>query len=131
MIVVDTNIIAHLLIESERTAPARALWQNDPDWRVPTLWRHEFLNVLANYVRHGGMPAEDAHMVWDNAVVLIHRGETEFDLAGALELAITYDISAYDAQFVALAEELSVSLITADKRLLQKFPKIAVSVDQL
>jgi predicted nucleic acid-binding protein len=41
----------------------------------------------------------------------------------ALRLAVEYGISAYDAQYVTLAETLDCLLMTADKRLCRKFPK--------
>ena len=33
MVVVDTNVVAYLLIEGDRTAEAQALYARDPDWR--------------------------------------------------------------------------------------------------
>ena len=38
----------------------------------------------------------------------------------AIELARTYNITVYDATFVALAEVLSATLVTADERLVQR-----------
>jgi len=51
VIVVDVNVVAYFLIEGEHTERARELWRRDPDWRLPPLWRHEYLNVLATFVR--------------------------------------------------------------------------------
>ncbi|MGZ5446412.1 MAG: hypothetical protein ACXWLY_31220 [Thermoanaerobaculia bacterium] len=51
MIVADTNLVAYLLIEGDKTAAARAVWKKDSRWMLPTLWRSEFLNVLTTAVR--------------------------------------------------------------------------------
>ena len=40
-------------------------------------------------------------------------------------LASSHKITAYDAEFVVLARELGVPLITLDKSLQKAFPKIA------
>jgi len=53
VIVSDTNLVAYLLINGDHTATARAVYQRDPDWRLPPLWRAEFLNVLTTTVRKG------------------------------------------------------------------------------
>jgi len=52
MIVVDTNVIAYLMIPGDYTAQARAALWKDPQWAAPLLWRSEFNNVLALYMRH-------------------------------------------------------------------------------
>ncbi|MBL7164528.1 MAG: type II toxin-antitoxin system VapC family toxin, partial [Anaerolineales bacterium] len=51
MIVVDTNIIAYLYLESERSSQAERLLEKDTQWSAPLLWRSEFRNVLALYIR--------------------------------------------------------------------------------
>ncbi len=51
MIVVDVNVVAYYFIEGDKTALAREVMQADPDWRLPSLWRHEYLNVVATYPR--------------------------------------------------------------------------------
>ena len=51
MIVADTNLIAYLLIDSAQTAQAEAILEKDGDWHAPSLWRHEFRNILATDVK--------------------------------------------------------------------------------
>jgi len=47
-----------------------------------------------------------------------------------LELAYRTQCSAYDCEYVALAQELDVPLVTADKQLVAAFPKTAVSLEK-
>ncbi len=51
MIVADTNLIAYLLIPGQKTALAQAVFQQDPAWIAPFLWRSEFRNIPALYMR--------------------------------------------------------------------------------
>jgi predicted nucleic acid-binding protein len=122
MIVADTNVLAYVMIEGEFTASARELWKRDPEWRLPTLWRHEFLNLLATTVRQGGMALSDAGALWEEAIGLFSPLEQPVDMGRALRLATEHPISAYDAQFIALAKDLRISCITEDQRLLRLFP---------
>ena len=125
MIVVDVNVVAYYVIEGEKTALARELMQREPDWRLPDLWRHEYLNVLATYARQGGATLEQARVLWRRAVELFGPREQATDAEAALTLAIQAPVSAYDGQYLALAHRLGTVLVTEDRRLLKAFPAIA------
>ncbi len=125
MIVVDTNVIAYFFVDGEHTAAARALRQAEPRWRVPPLWRHEYLNVLATFARAGGADVGAAQVLWRDACILLAGCEQEVDMASALDLAVSEGISAYDAQLVILAQGLGVDLVTGDRRLLERFTAVA------
>lgn len=47
-----------------------------------------------------------------------------------MRLVTKSSCSAYDCEFVALAQDLDISLVTTDKRILKAFPKTAVSLDE-
>lgn len=117
MIVADTNLVSYLLIEGERTAEVRQVWSADPDWILPSLWRSEFLNVLTTAHRAGVLSRDQAMLAWERAVSLFDGHEADPVGERVLLIAIEKHISAYDAQFVAIAEELGVPLVTADVRL--------------
>jgi predicted nucleic acid-binding protein len=122
VIVVDTNVIAYALIQGPRTELARRARALDPVWRVPALWRHEFLNILATYAREGGTTLGRATQLWEEAAEALTACEEPVDMGLALRLAVEHGVSAYDAQFVALAMGLGVVCVSADQKLLRRFP---------
>lgn len=99
--------------------------RRDPDWRLPSLWRYEYLNVLATYARQGGATVSEGRTLWRRAVALFGPREEAIDAEAALGLAIAHPVSAYDAQYVALAQRLRTAFVTEDRRLLKAFPTIA------
>jgi len=125
MIVADTNLISYLLIEGEHTNAARDVWARDPDWVAPPLWRSEFLNVLVMAHRAGVLSRDQAMLSWQRAKALLSGREVEPDAEGVLTIAIERGISAYDAHFVTVADDLGAPLVTADKRILEACPDIA------
>lgn len=130
MIVVDVNVIAYSLIAGEKTAEAHALRELDPNWIVPDLWRDEFLNILVTYVRQGGTSLETAKKLWQSAALLFEERENPASPTETLELAERYGLSAYDAQYLAVAVSLGVVLITEDKSLLRSVPQHCMTMRQ-
>ena len=126
MIVVDTNILAYLYLPTDQSASAEALLASDPDWAVPVLWRSEFRNILAGYLRRGSLTFEAVLSVQAEAEALVAGAEHEVNSRSVLELVRDSDCTAYDCEFVALARALGVRLVTADKKLLRAFPTVAV-----
>jgi len=53
VIVVDTNVLAYLFLPGDiaNTEFARAAYRKDSEWCAPVLWRSEFRNILALYMR--------------------------------------------------------------------------------
>ena len=119
MIVVDTNIVAYLYIESEFTAKSEALLREDSDWAAPLLWRSEFRNVLAGGLRRNLLTFENALQFAAEAEALLAGNEHEVSTQQVLELVRDSDCSAYDCEFVALAKTLRVPLVTMDAKLLK------------
>jgi len=125
VIVVDTNVLAYLYLPTEHTQCAEALLQHDPEWVAPLLWRSEFRNVLAGYMRRKALTFDEARALQLEAEGLLAGNEYEVESQRVLELVRDSDCSAYDCEFVALAIRLSVKLVTMDTRLLRAFPKYA------
>lgn len=128
MIVVDTNVIAYLLIESEYTEAAEDLLARDVNWHVPVLWRSELRNVLAGYLRRKMMSQERVVQIQAEAEDMCFSREHDSDSRRVLELVNDSDCSAYDCEFVALAMKLGAKLITMDRKVIRAFPKHALAL---
>jgi predicted nucleic acid-binding protein len=128
MIVVDSNVLAYLYLPGEYTAAAEALLEQDSDWAAPILWRSEFRNILAGYLRRKAITFEQANSLQREAESLLEGAEFEVESLAVLELVRDSDCSAYDCEFIALAIKLDTKLITMDKKLLRAFPKRAIAL---
>lgn len=127
MIVADVNLIVYLLLGGPDQPLAQRVLERDSAWAAPLLWRSEFRNVLAAFMRQRGLSVSDAWRAHELADRLL-AGQ-EFMVPGERVLALVADsaCSAYDCEYVALAEELAVPLVTADRQLLRAFPDRAIS----
>lgn len=130
MIVVDTNIIGYLYLSSDRSEQAEKALLKDAQWVAPILWRSEFRNVLAMYIRRNILSLEDAIRIMGEATLLMQGGEYETVSLQVLQLVKESTCSAYDCEFVALARDLNVLLVTVDKQLLKQFPNESISLDE-
>ena len=128
MIVVDSNVLAYLYLPGEYTAAAEALLEQDSEWAAPILWRSEFRNILAGYLRRKAITFEQANSLQREAESLLEGAEFEVESLAVLELVRDSDCSAYDCEFIALAMKLDTKLITMDKKLLRAFPKRAIAL---
>lgn len=127
MIVVDVNLLAYLLLGGPESSLAQRVLEREPVWAAPLLWRSEFRSILASYLRQRGLPLAEAWRAHELAEALL--GGNEFSGSGerVLQLVAASQCSAYDCEYVALAQELQAPLITSDRKVVQQFPKVAVS----
>lgn len=127
MIVVDTNQIAYLLIGGDRTDLARQVLLRDPEWAAPLLWRSEFRSILAGYLRRSELALPDALKLQAKGEQLLARREHLVRSERVLRLVADSGCSAYDCEFVALAQQLRAPLVTWDKEVLAAFPSVAMT----
>jgi predicted nucleic acid-binding protein len=128
MIVADTNLIAYLQITGILTPIASRVLQKDPYWITPPLWQSEFRNLLAGSMRRG-MSLEQAQEIMAKTLQLMEERQVIPISNRVLALAANSTCTAYDCEFVALAEQLGIPLVTADKQLITAFSDIAVSLE--
>jgi predicted nucleic acid-binding protein len=125
VIVVDTNIIVHLWFDTPETPFAHELLRTDPEWRAPALWRSELRNAVALFIRHRSLPLDSAKELVRSAEELMAGREFIVDSATVLDFVVRSTCSAYDCEFVALAQGLGIPLITTDRKIVREFPRIA------
>lgn len=129
MIVVDSNVVAYLYLPGEYTAFAEALFERDSDWAAPILWRSEFRNILAGYLRRKTLNFAQVCSLQSEAEDLLAGSEFDVESKAVLQMVRDSDCSAYDCEFIALAEKLDTKLVTVDKKLLKAFPKRTVNLN--
>ncbi|TRZ87515.1 VapC toxin family PIN domain ribonuclease [bacterium] len=127
MVVADTNLIAYFYVKGGYSDLANQVLLRDPRWAAPLLWRSEFRNTLVKCVRGELIEWGDAFRIMTEAESLMAGNEYSVVSEDVLSLAASSDCSAYDVEFVVLARELGVPLVTTDKQLLESFPETAVS----
>lgn len=127
MIVVDTNVIASLWVPNDMNEMAYKILEKDADWIAPLLWRSEFRNVLAIYLRADILEFSIALQAIEEAEQLMRSKEFEVNSTQVFSLVSDSSCSSYDCEFVALADDLDVKLVTFDKKILKEFPEIGVS----
>lgn len=130
MIVVDSNVIAYCWILSDRTELAQRVRLRDPEWHVPLLWRSELRSGLAVYLWRGTIDADRAAVTMATAEEALAGSEHQVSSTRVLQLAASSRLSAYDCEFVSLAESLAVPLVTEDRAVLKAFPEAALSMER-
>ena len=132
--VVDASVGIKLFLAEEGSDAADALFaqlaQLPPArFYVPDLFYSECANILWKYVRRFGYPAGNARQdVADLLALRLQTVSTADVLAPALALALQYDITAYDACYAALAQQLDLPLITADSPLRRKLAGSGIAI---
>jgi len=85
--------------------------------------------VLAFYLRQQVFSLDDAQAIMQQAESLLQGREYEVASQRVLDVAMSSRCSAYDCEFVVLAQDLQCPLVTADRRVLTNFPAAAIPPD--
>jgi predicted nucleic acid-binding protein len=125
MIVSDTNLLVYLLLPGDRTAKVQQFYLREPDWVAPFLWRSELINVLVTYHRLGKIEFDLCLQLMNQAERIMERRSYTIESETILEVAARTGCSGYDAEFVALAEQLNLPLVTYDEAILQRCQSVA------
>jgi predicted nucleic acid-binding protein len=128
MIVVDSNVLAYLLIHGAQTVRARTLLERDADWHSDAFVLVELTNVLATAIRVRGLALSQATAALNQAKDVVESGLHAVAHDDALSVAARYRVSAYDARYLAVARDLGLPLITEDAKLRKAAPLLTQSL---
>jgi predicted nucleic acid-binding protein len=129
VIVVDASILVPAIVETEKSAKARRVAERDVDWILPPLWKYEFTNSMATFLRTGELNYEAARAALDDALTLVAGREIAVDQSHVLRLAAALSLSGYDAQYIALAAAYGIQCVTDDGQMAKRSGAIAVLLD--
>ncbi len=128
MIIADTSVLVPFFIPGDRTEQVQKVMRKDSDWIAPRLWRSEFRNVLATQMRVSGLALKMAVQAMTEAEDLLREREFEPSSETVLYLANLSGTTAYDCEFIALAQLFDIPLLTHDQKLISAFPETALAV---
>lgn len=124
MIVVDTSILAHFWLPSDSTDRCDQLYQKDPQWIAPIVWRSEFRNVVTLYLRKELIDLAEALLIMEKAELQMENQQFQVNSVQVLHYVSQSSCSSYDCEFVSLVKDLDLELITMDKQLLREFREL-------
>ena len=119
--------LMYIYITGQRTKQTEAVLRKDPAWAAPLLWRSEFRNTLIGLARHQEIRMNDVLTIVAEAEQWMAGREYTVVSQRVLQLAKESGCSAYDCEFVSLAMDLGVPLVSADRQVLRAFPHVALS----
>ena len=126
MIVVDTNVMVRLVVGGPDGLEAARLLRADRNWAAPALLFSELRNVLIGFVRGGGVSLDQAREMCDGAALVVAGRIASVSSTQVIDIAQECGLTAYDAEFVAVARALGVRLATLDSKILRAAPDVAV-----
>ena len=117
MIVIDASAMIELLLVTEAALGVQErIFRHSETLHAPHLLDLEVSQVLRRYCLAGDMDAERGEEALADLLILgVNRYPHDLFLPRIWELR--HNVTAYDAAYIALAEELSAPLLTRDQRL--------------
>ncbi len=123
MIILDASVVVKWFSEEEYTEKALAIRERigmgEERVIVPDLLLYELANALKYNPRFDANDVSDAlTSIFDMDLEIVTPIPEIINLAVAL--AFEYNITVYDAFYIALAKDLELTFITADRRLCER-----------
>ena len=125
-LVADTNIFLAIALDEPQKEHIIEV-TSDAVLSAPEILPYEIGNALSAMTRRGRISKVEA-LAAEKAANLIPVRLVSIDIQKALELAIEYNIYAYDAYFLFCAKSLTQSLMSLDKRMKQVAHDLGINV---
>lgn len=124
-LILDSSVIAKWFLPEADNDKAMVLKdkfiENTISIAVPLLLFYEINNILKTSTQSLRIDAQVAAEVYKAFLKLdFIVYSTESLMISSLEIALKFNISSYDASYIALAEHLKVMFLTFDRKLLNK-----------
>ena len=134
--VVDASVAAQLYVPEPLTPQALALFgllaRGNVVFHVPDLFYAECANIFWKKVQRGVCTVAESTQALANILALPLTSTPARNLAAdALILANAHSVSCYDGCYVALAQRVGASLITADQKLEQRLAPAGLPISWL
>jgi len=130
MIVVETELIAGLYLPTEFTEITEELYQKDPYWLAPFLWRSEFLSVVSIYLSNNLISLDKASEAVELAERQMKHREYRAVAYDVLEKAAESGFNTRDCEYISLASFSGFKLVTLGEKIIEKYPDIAIHPKQ-
>ena len=130
-ILVDANIVVYLLLKSDKTEIARQLFEQSSRWVSESFMPIELTSAFITAVRIKEITEKQAAFYLEQALELFPSiNLLKANHYRAMEMAMKYKVSAYDARYLVIARELDTRLVTNDKPLRKAAPELTMSLDE-
>ncbi len=132
MIVIDTTVLADLLLGNEDKALAvKKLIVEDPVWLSVSLWRYEFGNVVWKNLKFGtGSNFETLSSLLGIAEKFLEE-TVEVNMENTLMISSDNGLTFYDASYVSLTRLRNLKLRTRDAKILRLCSDVALPMPLL
>ncbi len=125
-LVADTNIFLAIALDEPQKGHIIEV-TSDAVLSAPEILPYEIGNALSAMIKRGRISKVEA-LAAEKAANLIPVRLVSIDIQKALEVAIEYNIYAYDAYFLFCAKSLTQSLMSLDKRMKQVAHDLGIDV---
>lgn len=128
-IIADTNtFLAVVLNEPEKPEIIRLATGHD--LVAPAILHYEIGNALSAMLKKGRLDSDEVLAAWDS-IQDIPVEQSNIDVRKALEIAVQFNIYAYDAYFLERAVTLQLPLLTLDRCMLETAKKMNIQTMEI